>query len=192
MNDGRLGVVDFGLVARLPDGLPSAMGRLIRLAIRNDKAAMTSGLAAEGFIAQDVDASECGREPTGCCTRCQHNPVHLEDRAVGEIDPASGPAEIERSRRRPEVELDIEIVDHTGRRQDCLLGGHGSGEHLLGQRGSVRSDRIRAVDQVESTVVARLTKRVERGGPRQGGTDDGDRTHCGGADRRLRPVSLRG
>ena len=26
MKDGRLGVVDFGLVARLPDGLPPAMG----------------------------------------------------------------------------------------------------------------------------------------------------------------------
>ena len=56
--DGRLGVVDFGLVARLPDGLPSAMGRLIRLAIADDAAAMTRGLADEGFIARDVDAGE--------------------------------------------------------------------------------------------------------------------------------------
>jgi len=56
--DGRLGVVDFGLVARLPDGLPSAMGRLIQLAITDDAAAMTAGLAAEGFIAKDVDASD--------------------------------------------------------------------------------------------------------------------------------------
>ena len=58
LNDGRLGVVDFGLVARLPDGLPPAMGRLIRLAIANDMDAMTAGLAAEGFIAKDVDAGE--------------------------------------------------------------------------------------------------------------------------------------
>lgn len=56
--DGRLGVVDFGLVARLPDGLPPAMGRLIRLAMDNDAAAMTRGLADEGFIAREVDASE--------------------------------------------------------------------------------------------------------------------------------------
>ena len=56
--DGRLGVVDFGLVARLPDGLPSAMGRLIRLAIDDDADAMTAGLADEGFIARDVDARD--------------------------------------------------------------------------------------------------------------------------------------
>ena len=56
--DGRLGVVDFGLVARLPEGLPPAMGRLIQLAITSDAAAMTAGLAAEGFIAKDVDAGE--------------------------------------------------------------------------------------------------------------------------------------
>ncbi|MFT3862513.1 ABC1 kinase family protein [Micropruina sp.] len=56
--DGRLGVVDFGLVARLPDGLPPAMGRLIQLAIADDASAMTAGLAAEGFIAKDIDAGE--------------------------------------------------------------------------------------------------------------------------------------
>ena len=32
MPDGRLGVVDFGLVARMPEGLPSAMGRILRIA----------------------------------------------------------------------------------------------------------------------------------------------------------------
>ena len=56
--DGRLGIVDFGLVARLPDGLPRAMARLIQLAIVNDVAGMTAGLSDEGFIAKDVDASE--------------------------------------------------------------------------------------------------------------------------------------
>ncbi len=56
--DGRLGVVDFGLVARLPDGLPSAMGRLIRLAIADDADATATGLADEGFVARDVDARE--------------------------------------------------------------------------------------------------------------------------------------
>lgn len=56
--DGRLGVVDFGLVARLPQGLPPAMGRLIRLAMDDDAAAMARGLAEEGFIAREVDAHE--------------------------------------------------------------------------------------------------------------------------------------
>ena len=34
--DGRLGVLDFGAVDRLPDGLPEPMGRLIRLALDGD------------------------------------------------------------------------------------------------------------------------------------------------------------
>ena len=34
MADGRLGVVDFGLVARMPDGLPAAVGRILRIAQR--------------------------------------------------------------------------------------------------------------------------------------------------------------
>lgn len=53
--DGRLGVVDFGLVARLPNGLPPAMGRLIRLAVEGRAAEMVDGLAAEGFVTADLD-----------------------------------------------------------------------------------------------------------------------------------------
>lgn len=61
MPDGRLGVVDFGLVSRLPDGLPPAMGRLLRIAVRGDAHQVTEGLKAEGFIARnasDVDPQE--------------------------------------------------------------------------------------------------------------------------------------
>ena len=54
--DGRLGVVDFGLVARLPHGLPEAMGRLIRMAVRGDADEVLRGLAAEGFVTSDLDA----------------------------------------------------------------------------------------------------------------------------------------
>ena len=56
--DGRLGVVDFGLVAKLPDGLPEAMGRLIRLATQDEADAMTEGLTEEKFIASPIDARE--------------------------------------------------------------------------------------------------------------------------------------
>src|SRR5690606_20953066 len=38
--DGRLGVVDFGAVARLPDGLPEPIGRLVRLALAGDAEAV--------------------------------------------------------------------------------------------------------------------------------------------------------
>ena len=48
---GRLGVLDFGAVARLPErGLPEAMGRLIRIGLDGDGDALVEGLRAEGFI----------------------------------------------------------------------------------------------------------------------------------------------
>jgi predicted unusual protein kinase regulating ubiquinone biosynthesis (AarF/ABC1/UbiB family) len=56
--DGKLGVVDFGLVSRLPDGLPRPMGTLIRNAVDHDAEAMVAGLATEGFISGGVDATE--------------------------------------------------------------------------------------------------------------------------------------
>jgi predicted unusual protein kinase regulating ubiquinone biosynthesis (AarF/ABC1/UbiB family) len=56
--DGRLGVVDFGLVARLPDGLPSAMGRILRIAQRGDAHQMAQQLHEEGFVASDIDAED--------------------------------------------------------------------------------------------------------------------------------------
>jgi predicted unusual protein kinase regulating ubiquinone biosynthesis (AarF/ABC1/UbiB family) len=55
MADGRLGVVDFGLCARLPDGLPPAIGRLLRISLDGDALAVRDGLKAEGFIKPRVD-----------------------------------------------------------------------------------------------------------------------------------------
>jgi predicted unusual protein kinase regulating ubiquinone biosynthesis (AarF/ABC1/UbiB family) len=51
--DGRLGVVDYGAVARLPDGLPTSMGHLLRRAVEDDYDAVVEGLAAEGFFLGD-------------------------------------------------------------------------------------------------------------------------------------------
>lgn len=48
--DGRLGVLDYGLVARLPDGLPSSMGVLLRRALNGEADEMLDGLREEGFI----------------------------------------------------------------------------------------------------------------------------------------------
>ncbi len=48
--DGRLGVVDFGLCARLPEGLPPAMGRLLRISLDGDGDEVLAGLRAEGFV----------------------------------------------------------------------------------------------------------------------------------------------
>lgn len=52
---GRLGVLDFGAVARLPEGrLPEAMGRLIRVATEADPESLVAGLREEGFIKDNV------------------------------------------------------------------------------------------------------------------------------------------
>ena len=56
--DGRLGVIDFGLVARLPNGLPSAMGRILRIAQSGNALQVKEGLEREGFLRGDVDADD--------------------------------------------------------------------------------------------------------------------------------------
>ncbi len=53
--DGRLGVVDFGAVKRLPHGLPSDMGRLLTLAIDGDAASTLAGLREIGFVREGID-----------------------------------------------------------------------------------------------------------------------------------------
>ena len=56
--DGRLGVIDFGAVARLPGGHPEPIGRLARLALAGDARAVADGLTAEGFLKpeEEIDA----------------------------------------------------------------------------------------------------------------------------------------
>ena len=58
--DGRLAVLDFGAVNRLPDGFPAAIGRLLKLALLGNRPAVVDGLRAEGFVnpGHDVDPDE--------------------------------------------------------------------------------------------------------------------------------------
>ena len=52
---GKLGVLDFGAVARLPDQtFPEAMGRLMRLCANGDGEKLLAGLRDEGFIRDKV------------------------------------------------------------------------------------------------------------------------------------------
>jgi predicted unusual protein kinase regulating ubiquinone biosynthesis (AarF/ABC1/UbiB family) len=53
--DGRLVVLDFGAVNRLPDGLPEPIGRLARSALEGDAEAVLAGLRAESFVRDGVD-----------------------------------------------------------------------------------------------------------------------------------------
>ncbi|MEW2381676.1 AarF/ABC1/UbiB kinase family protein [Micromonospora sp. NPDC047707] len=58
MSDGRLGVIDFGAVARMPEGTPEPIGRIAALALRDDADEVVAGLRAEGFISssEPIDA----------------------------------------------------------------------------------------------------------------------------------------
>jgi predicted unusual protein kinase regulating ubiquinone biosynthesis (AarF/ABC1/UbiB family) len=55
--DGRLGVLDFGAVDRLPDGLPPFFGRLLRIMHDDDAnvAAVERELRANGFLRPGID-----------------------------------------------------------------------------------------------------------------------------------------
>jgi predicted unusual protein kinase regulating ubiquinone biosynthesis (AarF/ABC1/UbiB family) len=48
--DGRLGVVDYGAVARLPEGLPASIGQLMHRALNGEVDEMLDGLRDEGFV----------------------------------------------------------------------------------------------------------------------------------------------
>ncbi|HQR79877.1 MAG TPA: AarF/UbiB family protein, partial [Actinomycetota bacterium] len=52
--DGKLAVLDFGAVASLPEGLPPAVGNILRIAMHNDAHGVRDGLRAEGFIKPSV------------------------------------------------------------------------------------------------------------------------------------------
>lgn len=54
LSDGRLGVLDFGAVGRLPDGLPEPIGRMLGLGLSGDAEALLDGLRAEGFVRPSV------------------------------------------------------------------------------------------------------------------------------------------
>ncbi|MDI2131036.1 ABC1 kinase family protein [Yinghuangia seranimata] len=58
--DGRLGVLDFGTVNRLPDGLPEPIGTAMRLALDNEADGVMEVLRTEGFIKPSIklDAQE--------------------------------------------------------------------------------------------------------------------------------------
>jgi predicted unusual protein kinase regulating ubiquinone biosynthesis (AarF/ABC1/UbiB family) len=55
LDDGRLGVLDFGAVNRLPEGVPPAVGILLGKALRGEAQAVVDGLRAEGFLKPSID-----------------------------------------------------------------------------------------------------------------------------------------
>lgn len=56
--DGRLGVLDFGAVNRLPDGMPSAMGEIITRTLAGDAAGLGEVLRRAEFIRPGVEVAD--------------------------------------------------------------------------------------------------------------------------------------
>ncbi len=56
--DGRLGVLDYGAVNRLPGGMPSSLGEIITATLAGDEAALGEVLRRAGFIRPTVDVSD--------------------------------------------------------------------------------------------------------------------------------------
>ena len=54
-DDGRLGVLDFGAVVAMPDGMPASFGRLIAVMTAEDPDDVAAGLRREGFVRPGVD-----------------------------------------------------------------------------------------------------------------------------------------
>lgn len=59
-DDGRLVALDFGAVAELPDGIPAAVGQILRLARDEDYDSLFPILRSEGFIPGDLAISAEG------------------------------------------------------------------------------------------------------------------------------------
>lgn len=115
--DGRLGVIDFGAVARLPGGLPEPIGRLVRLALEGDAEAVLTGLRGEGFVRRDlkVDAARVLRylrpmlEPLARDT-FQFNRQWMRAEAARIADPRNEAAQVGRQLNLPPSYLLIHRV----------------------------------------------------------------------------------
>ena len=60
LEDGRLGVIDFGAAARLPDGHPEPIGRLLRWALAGKADEVLADLRTEGFVRPNMEVDAQG------------------------------------------------------------------------------------------------------------------------------------
>jgi predicted unusual protein kinase regulating ubiquinone biosynthesis (AarF/ABC1/UbiB family) len=129
MADGRLAVLDYGAVNRLPDGLPPTIGPLVKLALADEAEEVLAGLRAEGFVRPDfeVDAQavldyvspmlDPVREPLFHFTR-----AWLRQEAARVADPRSPANALGRQLNLPPTYLLIHRVTLGGIGVLCQLG----------------------------------------------------------------------
>ena len=128
--DGRLCVIDFGAVNRLPDGSPEPIGRLARLALAGRALEVLDALREEGFVKPtvQVDAEEVLDyllpllDPVGK-ERFQFSREWLRAQAVRLGDPRSPAAQLGRQLNLPPAYLLIHRVTLGTIGVLCQLGG---------------------------------------------------------------------
>jgi predicted unusual protein kinase regulating ubiquinone biosynthesis (AarF/ABC1/UbiB family) len=54
LDDGRLGVIDFGAVARMPNGSPEPIGRIVRLTLAGDTKGVLAAMYENNFIRPNI------------------------------------------------------------------------------------------------------------------------------------------
>ncbi|MDT7548333.1 MAG: hypothetical protein QOE84_727 [Actinomycetota bacterium] len=128
--DGRLGVIDFGAVNRLPDGAPEPIGIVTRLALDGDADGVLALLRSEGFVRPSIqiDATEVLGylqpllEPVAQPTfRFSRQWLRAEAMRVG--DPRSPAAQLGRQLNLPPAYLLIHRVTLGTIGVLCQLGG---------------------------------------------------------------------
>ncbi len=115
--DGRLGVIDFGAVNRLPDGSPEPIGRLARMALAGEAQAVLDALREEGFVKPGIEVDADGvldyllplLEPVAV-PRFRFTREWLRHQAVRLGDPRSPAAQLGRQLNLPPAYLLIHRV----------------------------------------------------------------------------------
>jgi predicted unusual protein kinase regulating ubiquinone biosynthesis (AarF/ABC1/UbiB family) len=128
--DGRLGVIDFGAVNRLPDGAPEPIGVIARLGLAGEADQVLAVLRAEGFVKPtiEVDADAVLRylrpllEPVAQET-FRFSREWLRHEAVRVGDPRSPAAQLGRQMNLPPAYLLIHRVTLGTIGVMCQLGG---------------------------------------------------------------------
>ncbi|WP_338051613.1 ABC1 kinase family protein [Pseudonocardia acidicola] len=78
LDDGRLGMVDFGAVASLPGGIPPVLVQILNLTARGEGAALTELLVAEGFLAADAEEADVLRWIGALADPLRHEVFHFD------------------------------------------------------------------------------------------------------------------